>query len=284
MVALLAGIVELLTSLGTYLSSSPVVGISALLVGTALSAAIGYYLKSKQDEIDALCSLETEIDSNREHATTAVVNLCHDLQSRATEDTRFAWIADEFSTDVYDRIDIDGIAAALPTDLATTIEEHYIEIEKNNTTLREREREQISEEPLGWHKAVQGVDGALVADILIMCSREHADKILEKGSINGDTLSSNVHIASIFGQAFGQQDAIDMLEDLDDDPVLEGMFEFQFTQSRYWEYNEDRTVDSMIENLARQRETREELNFDAVSAQVRDELDSYNAILKLLFL
>jgi hypothetical protein len=66
--------------------------------------------------------------------------------------------------------------------------------------------------------------------------------------------------------------------------VLEGMFEFQFTQSRYWEYNEDRTVDSMIENLARQRETREELNFDAVSAQVRDELDSYNAILKLLFL
>ncbi|AUG49449.1 hypothetical protein BVU17_17880 (plasmid) [Haloarcula taiwanensis] len=277
-------VINLLELLWSYLTSSLVASLLSLFAGATLSALVGYFLNSKRNQLVALSSLQDEVVDNKQKTTDVVVNLCHDLQSRAYKDSRYTWPSNEFSITAYKHICTHGISDKFPTGLFDRIELHYSELEKNNQALREREREKISKEPIGWGEAIQGVDAGLVADILIMCSREHADTIIAKETNDGDRLSNDIHIAAIFGQAFGQEEAISKLKCAKGQPLLEKVFEYEINQSRYWEYSEDKTIDELIENLENQTQRREKTNFDDLSESIENEIMEYNWILRRLFL
>lgn len=281
---IVSNIWEIIDTIWEIVTSNTATEIWLLILGAIISVIISYIIKNKRYQLVILSSLLSEIEGNRQRATKTAVNICHDIQSRTSGDSRYTWSTGEFSTSAYDQLRTQGVNDKISSDFHKRLKEHYEEIQDNNQSLQERETEQLDDEPVNLDELPNARDAGMVLDILMLCSKDHGREIIKSENNDGAQLEDDPRIRLLFDRAYSIEDNMMALESIMQDNEASQSLEEIINQNLLWEFEKKRSIQSEYEKFSEMKRFRDEYNFDAVKDSLENEINSYNPILRKLFL
>lgn len=265
-------------------TSNTAIEIWLLILGAIISVIISYIIKDKRDQLVILSSLLSEIEGNRQRATKTAVNIYHDIQSRTSGDSRYTWSTGEFSTSAYNQLRTQGVNDKISSDLRKRLKEHYEEIQDNNQSLQERETEQLDDGPVNLDELPNARDAGMVLDILMLCSKDHGREIRKSENNDGAQLEDDPRMRLLFDRAYSIEDNMMALESIMQNNEASQSLEDIINKNLIWQFEKNRPIQSEYEKFSEMKRFRDEYNFDTVKDSLENEINSYNPILRKLFL
>ena len=148
-------------------------------VSSFVLTIIGIKLRNRYLAVRLLSGVKSEIENNRTDTTIIIRDLAEDIKSDQVGEERRSRSIPELSTSAYDNFTDSGHIDILPNELQEQLQTHYSEIRILNGELRDRGKRVLGSDsdsgPSPSHD-----DGGTVLDMLVICSEDHQEAILDK--------------------------------------------------------------------------------------------------------